>query len=462
MARNIGIGLARVTVAAPHHRMDVALPEHVPLAELLPGLLQRAGADLADSGQHHEGWVLRRPDASALDPGRTLAAHNVLDGEVLYLVPRRTQWPEPEIDDLVDAIAMESRKQARAWSYQTTRRFGLAAACMVLLALLALLVAIGRPWHAQATLAFSIAGVLLLTAVLFSRALSDAGAGTAFALVAIGFAAVGAALAVAGDAALGGFGAAELLAFCAGVIATSVIADLGVGSGSPYLVGTLVAAVLGALGTMLYLLGVTPAGTAAITASVIVVFAPAIPLLSLRLGKLPTPALPASAEDLIADDELPSRSAIAARVVRSDQMLSGTLVGTSFALVVCQVVLLLSRDTAGTALAVLIAGSSLLRARLYPTVRHRLPQLLAGLSGTVALGATALTLDRSAALPALVGAAVVFAAFAAAAGLVYSTRRAQPVLARLGDIAEVMFVVSIVPVACAVLGVYARIRGLAG
>ena len=41
MAKTIGTGLARVTVAAPKRRIDVALPEHVAAAELLPGLLRR-------------------------------------------------------------------------------------------------------------------------------------------------------------------------------------------------------------------------------------------------------------------------------------------------------------------------------------------------------------------------------------------------------------------------------------
>src|SRR2546425_907923 len=53
-------GLARVTVSAPQRRLDVALPEHAPLAELLPELLRHAGIGLPDAGQAHGGWGLRR------------------------------------------------------------------------------------------------------------------------------------------------------------------------------------------------------------------------------------------------------------------------------------------------------------------------------------------------------------------------------------------------------------------
>ena len=41
-------GLARVTISAPQRRVDVALPEQVPLAELLPEVLRHAGEGLAD------------------------------------------------------------------------------------------------------------------------------------------------------------------------------------------------------------------------------------------------------------------------------------------------------------------------------------------------------------------------------------------------------------------------------
>ena len=47
----MSVGLARVTISAPQRRVDVALPEHVPLAELLPEVLRHAGEGLADDGE---------------------------------------------------------------------------------------------------------------------------------------------------------------------------------------------------------------------------------------------------------------------------------------------------------------------------------------------------------------------------------------------------------------------------
>ena len=41
-------GLARITVRAPRRRLDLAVPDQVPLAEILPEVLRRAGEIGAD------------------------------------------------------------------------------------------------------------------------------------------------------------------------------------------------------------------------------------------------------------------------------------------------------------------------------------------------------------------------------------------------------------------------------
>ena len=80
----VSVGLARVTISAPQRRVDVALPEHVPLAELLPEVLRHAGEGLADDGEQHGGWVLRRTDGVAAGHrARAWSPRAVRDGEVL-------------------------------------------------------------------------------------------------------------------------------------------------------------------------------------------------------------------------------------------------------------------------------------------------------------------------------------------------------------------------------------------
>src|SRR3954470_11431699 len=103
MGQVMSVGLARVTISAPQRRVDVALPEHVPLAELLPEVLRHAGEGLADDGEKHGGWLLRRTDGVALATGQGLFPQGVRDGEVLHLVPAREEWPELEYEDGVAA-----------------------------------------------------------------------------------------------------------------------------------------------------------------------------------------------------------------------------------------------------------------------------------------------------------------------------------------------------------------------
>src|SRR5438874_8417124 len=150
-------GLARVTVSGPQRRLDVALPEHAPLGELLPELLRHAGESLPDAGQAHGGWVLRRADGSPLSVGSGLAHQGVRDGDVLHLVPARVGWPELEYDDVVDAIAAGARRYGRAWDGAATRLAGLVAAGVaVLLGLVELL--LSPAGSLPAVVALSMAG----------------------------------------------------------------------------------------------------------------------------------------------------------------------------------------------------------------------------------------------------------------------------------------------------------------
>jgi len=49
-----------------------------------------------------------------------------------------------------------------------------------------------------------------------------------------------------------------------------------------------------------------------------------------------------------------------------------------------------------------------------------------------------------------------------AAGATYSRRPPSPYLGRAADVLDTLMVVAVVPVACAVLGLYGRARGLLG
>src|SRR5215813_4026629 len=113
-------GLSRVTIVAPRSRVDLALPSDVPLADLLPVLLNFAGLDAraaasdgrpraesgaSDDAGRRNGWSLSRLGGGELDSSFTPAQLEVRDGELLYLRPRGDEVPVTVFDDLVDALA---------------------------------------------------------------------------------------------------------------------------------------------------------------------------------------------------------------------------------------------------------------------------------------------------------------------------------------------------------------------
>jgi type VII secretion integral membrane protein EccD len=174
------------------------------------------------------------------------------------------------------------------------------------------------------------------------------------------------------------------------------------------------------------------------------------------------PVLPKSSADLLRDDPQPPRGAVYAAVLRADSLLTGMVGGLATVVVPCQVLLVTSGSETGLVLVVILTAGFLLRARLHPIVRQRVPLLAAGLSGAGCLALGPLMSDRhdllSVAGPVLLLAGVV----AALLGVLHSTREASPYLGRYAEILEVVLVLAIVPVTCSVLGLYGYVRGLGG
>jgi type VII secretion integral membrane protein EccD len=459
----IATGLVRLTVAAPARRIDLAVPDRSPLAELLPALLGRAGEDLPDAGPPVDGWVLRRGDGTALEPARTLAAYQVRDGEVLHLTPAGTEWPELEYDDVVDAIATGSARTGGAWQLRHTRWAGLATAVLAVLLCMVAVLRAGPPWPGPALWAFTAAGLLLCVAVLLARAAGDSGAGAACALAALPVAFVAGGAALAGERALTGLGAPHLLAACTALVAASSIGLLGVADQAAVFVGGMGTGLLGAAGAWLTTLDALEGHqAAAIVASAGLLVSPVLAPLSIRLGQVPMPILPRAAADLVRDDPQPARTAVYAAVLRADSLLSGTVTGLALVAAVSQVLLVCRGGTPAGVLVGALSLGFLLRARLYPIARQRTPLLLAGLTGATCLAVGPLMGSRPDLLTVagpgllLVGGGVTLLAVR------YSTRPPGPYLSRYAELLEVLVVLTIVPLACWVLGLYGYVRGLGG
>lgn len=86
-----GTGFCRITVVAPDGRIDVALPEDIPVADLHPEILRLSGQS-PEAGAP-VGYHLVRRDGTVLDSARSLAAQRILDGELLSLRPFAESLP---------------------------------------------------------------------------------------------------------------------------------------------------------------------------------------------------------------------------------------------------------------------------------------------------------------------------------------------------------------------------------
>jgi type VII secretion integral membrane protein EccD len=446
-------GLTRLTVASARRRIDVALPDGVPLAELLPELLQRAGDGLADSGEEHGGWVLRRVDGTGLVATESLAAAGVRDGEILHLVPAREQWPEMEYDDVVEAIAAGARGLGAPWSGDATRIAAVVAAGFAV-ALATLSPAVGD----LGSRALVIAAGLLIAGVLAARAYEEPLLGVALSAYALPLAAVGGPhLLDAGDV-----DAARLLVAGAALALWSVAAAVAVGHGLWIFVAGATAGLLGSAAAFAGA-GTGAAPAAALLLVAVVVGSTGAPLLAVRLGRLPLPVVslpaavtpPAGAADAAALAPRPPSRLLAA-VARSDEMLTGMLAGFGLAAVGAGWVL---RDAGVSGLVLIgVAGvAMLLRARAFVTVRQRVPLLA---SGVAVLAVPLASGWRTGEVGSLVlgGVAVV----TAAAGGYFRRHAPSPYLGRAADIVDTLCLVSVIPVAAAVLGLYGRMRGLVG
>lgn len=456
----VGMTLARVTVAAPRRRIDVALPEDIPVAELLPNLLRHAGESAADDGEQHGGWVLRRATGTLLEPARNLAVQGVRDGEVLHLLPRRVEWPELEYDDVVEAIASGARRYGRSWGAAATRRCTLAVGTAVIVLGLADLLLAKPPLLVPGIVGIGFALILAVVGITMSRAMADGVAGAAIAGSGLPFAFLGGCmLAIPAKLNITAIGAPHLLLGSVLLLVFGLIGYIGVSAFLRLFAAAVVTGLLGILGGLLGYTSMSSGGNAAVVLTVGIALMPAYPLLSLRVGKLPMPTLPQRAEEMLNDEPMPKRSDVFSAVARSDEVLTGLLLGVGLVSLVSMGYLIMTGKPSAVVLSVVACLALLLRARLFPTPRQRISLLVAGVGGLalLAVGA-AVVMPSSLHLVLMLVAMAILGSFVMMLGLMYSRRPPSPYMGRIADIADVLAIVALVPITCLVVGLYAYIQ----
>lgn len=289
MSTTAATGFCRVTVVAPDSRIDVALPEDIAVADIYPEILRLTGQTQAAGNP--TGYHLVRRDGTVLDGARTLAAQQVLDGELLSLRPFAQSLPPAVFDDVSDAVASAVTRDRHLWSDELLRGAGLLGGVLLLVLMSFVLWFADPVRHDMHSLPGIVAGSagLLLTAFAGVRARVYGDRATA---VALGLGALPLVL-IAGSGIIGpdagqGPGRLQFLLGCVSVLVASVVLVALTPSGdAPFVAATFVASV-GTLATFVAILTeVSATGTAAVCAPVALGLVAFLPGLSARFARLP-------------------------------------------------------------------------------------------------------------------------------------------------------------------------------
>ncbi|MCW0214640.1 MAG: type VII secretion integral membrane protein EccD [Pseudonocardia sp.] len=469
-----GTGFCRVTLAAPQGRVDVALPADVPVAELVPMVLELLGEP---RGSGLLPWRISGAAGGVLPAAATLDGLGVLDGELLRIGPAHPAPAAPVFDDPVDAVAAAVADGARVGH---AGRWAVPGAAVLVTAVAAALSATVRGTGGPALAAAVVAALGSAAAVAIAARTArppipdrgdPAGHGPPRLrgpddVPALPPAAVAAAMGAIVLAAAAGWlvppgptvAAVLTSAAAAGVAATAGQAVLRIVT--PPLVAAILMALAVALGAgIAFLLDVPPVALVVGTGTVALGVGPLLPRLALRLAGVPARGdlagdapFAAGPADGPGSSDARGRADLArgylAGIVGADAILVG--VGAAAAATVPGVL--------GPALAMLSIAVLLLRSRAFA---ERLPARSMQVSALLAAGAAGLSAGGGSPggrVLVAAGLLVALLAGAAAAGAGSGTT-VSPVLRRAADLAELVLTAAAVPLAFAVTGLFGAVRG---
>ncbi len=470
-----GLGFCRVTIVAPDSRIDVALPDDIPVADIYPEILRLSQQSPAQSAP--VGYHLVRRDGTVLDSARSFAAQRILDGELLTLRPFSESLPPAVFDDVSDAVASAVTSERALWSDDLTRAAGLVGGG-VLPVLLAFVAWTGDPLHDMHSLPGILAGVagvlLVVLACVRARVYADRASAIALGLGALPNVGVGGSgLLPLADGQ--GIGKLQFLLACAAVLLASVLLTLCSPSGDGPFVAFVFASAIGLLALFAATLADwTPAEIGALCAPIAVGGLAFLPGLSMRFARLPigfdTPdTTPRSAYDTDpAPQEPVDAERVAAKARRGHELLVGLVGGCALIAVGSSAVLGFSSNVWAQLLALATGVALLMRAHLFRYTAQVAPVLAGGLASLMLLG-LGLALNPPNAIDRadldlrtiwLVAAIAAVAALVTAIGLIVSRGGLTPFWGRFLEIAEGFVLLTLVPLALAVFDVYATARSM--
>lgn len=454
-------GLCRLTVCGPKRRVDLAVPVDVVTADLLPVLLNHLGADLADTGLGHGGWVLQRLGGAPLDENDTLASAGFHDGETVHLRPRADQLPPADFDDLIDGVAAGTRERAGRWRPAMTRWAAVTLLAVVLALGLVVLALPDRPPVRAVT-----AGAIAVGCLAAAYGLRQPGAVTVvLTLGGAGYAALAGLILPTPPNGTGGlvWSTPHLLTGAVAAAALMAVGFAVLRPVRPLCAAVLTAAALTGVSAGAGLLtGLTVPRVAGVVVVVATVAVTVVPVLAFRFSGLRLSPLPTTPEHLQEElDPVPSADVLQ-RAAVADRYMTALYGGIAAPTAVALVVVAHADGWSGPTLAAVAALVLLLASRPMTSGWHRLALLGAAVAGVAGVAvhlavadATVRLLLPAAAVPVGVLGSVLIARH-------LPGRRLMPYWGRVGDLLHVVAGIALLPVLLALLDVYDFARAIGG
>jgi type VII secretion integral membrane protein EccD len=441
-------GLVRVTVTSGTRRVDLVLPGAVPVAELVPELARSVG--LLDWVTVYGGYRLVTQDGRALATDSGLTIQGVEDGGVITVAAGVDEEPPRVYDDVVEAMADVVERDLKPWDAAAGRRTALwAAVVLLLVGAGSLLLQHGTDIAAAAAVVAAV--VLVPGSVVLSRTQGETDAAVTVAVTGCVYAAVAGLLLTWGTPFFG----APVAAAGGGALVAGLLAALGLAESRTLLLpAVVVGAVFLATGLVVQASAFDPAVVLTTALALVVIAGSVFPWLALAATGTNVDQLFSTADITEHPDEIdPHRLGTDARVAHEILVAVSATVGVLLVLVAP---LAVSLGVAGTIVSVLACVVVMLRTRQYRTGTEVLVGLTSGVLGLVSTALSVLWLHPSwrptaAVALAATGAVLLALTLLPSSG---SVRRG-----RLGDVAETVSLLALLPALVLATGLYSSIAG---
>ena len=466
--------LTRVTILAKHTQVDMAIPVDVPVALVIPSVVDMIAAhsrtnDFDNQGERYEpaDWALARIGQSPLSNSLSLGEQGVRDGELLMLESSAHSAPTPLFDDIMYNVAIADAEHFRGWNTNTARITG---SVLAVLAVLAGCTGLLRSPDAMAgwitgSIALAVAILLVVGAMVLSRVYGDAKTALVLGGSALPLAFTGGMLIVPDH-----YGWANMLLGSTLLGATAILAWRVTGVGLGLFIGAGTVALFAVPSALVGLLTDQPVrAVGAVVAGLGLAALSLAPRISMSLAKLPLPPVPSPGPpiDPTEDDpddhrSLPSMDVLHAKSARARTYLNGVVSATALATVVGALV---ATDPTyggfywqGIALALVSAAVLMFRSRTYAGAEQAVILIVAGAGILLVLlvgmaFVTELPLAGFCAAMVMVVAAMIL-------GIVVPNQSATPPMRRAAEWVEYGFVAAVLPLVFWVTELYSLVRSL--